>query len=434
LTKRLGIAALCLVLLLAGAAALVVMNSERAQDALLRRAAAARVAHPRNYLYSPDSLDLVFCGTGSPLADRDRGQACIGVFAGGRFYLIDAGTGGAERLNRYQVPLAGLDGVLLTHFHSDHIGGLGEIVLQSWAAGRATPLKVYGPPGVARVTAGFQEAYALDSADRTAHHGAAILPPAGARLEPIGIDIPPDRESVTVLEEGGLRIRAFRVDHGPVKPAYGYRVDYRGRSAVFSGDTVKVAAMARVGKGADVMVHEALSDGMIRLLADVLEESGDARRARILRDTPSYHTTPVEAAELANEAGVQLLVYSHVLPPLPNRVAERMFLRGVARKRPRGTLLAHDGLHLELPVGSRAISTEGGAAVRARGGAWRPPRILSHPPRGRPPLSCSRPDPARRRRRSPSCIGAGARARRRPARRTRSPPRGRRRPPRDRAR
>ena len=103
------------------------------------------------------------------------------------------------------------------------------------------------------------------------------------------------------------------------------------------------------------MVHEALADTMVLLLAQVLEDNGDPVRAQILRDTPGYHTTPVEAAESATEANARLLVYSHVLPPLPNKLIERIFLRGVAEARPGETLIAFDRLHLELPVGSDEI-------------------------------------------------------------------------------
>ena len=245
--------------------------------------------------------------------------------------------------------------MLYTHYHSDHIGGLGEIVLNSWAAGRRAPLKLYGPKGIALVAEGFETAYRLDSGYRTAHHGEGLMPPDGSKLTPVFVDVPGDDEVVTVFEEGGLKIGAFRVDHGPIRPAYGYRVDYRGRSAIFSGDTVKHANLARVGRDVDVMVHEALSERMILLLAQVLEGNGDPDRAQILRDTPGYHTTPVEAAESATEARARLLVYSHVLPPLPNKLIEQIFLRGVAEARAGETLIAFDGLHLELPIGSEDI-------------------------------------------------------------------------------
>lgn len=353
--RKLLAGAILLILLLSLAVFTVLCFSESAQDRLLRRAIIVRVSQARTELYDKDSLDLVFCGTGSPLADRDRGKACVAVFAGGYFFLVDSGPGASERLSWYQVPMGHLTGVLFTHFHSDHIGGLGEIVLNSWAAGRRTPLKLYGPRGIELVAEGFQTAYKLDSGYRTAHHGEALMPPVGSRLEPVRVDVPTDEDIATVFEKDGLKITAFRVAHGPIEPAYGYRFDYRGRSAIFSGDTVKHPNLARVGRDVDLMVHEACANHMMLILAAVLEENGDPDRAQIMRDVPSYHTTPVEAAEIATEANARLLVYSHVLPPLPNKLMERIFLRGVAGARRGETLIAHDGLHLELPVGSKEI-------------------------------------------------------------------------------
>jgi len=46
-----------------------------------------------------------------------------------------------------------------------------------------------------------------------------------------------DIEEGVVFEEGGVKVTAFLVDHEPIVPAFGYRVDYRGRSVVLSGDT-----------------------------------------------------------------------------------------------------------------------------------------------------------------------------------------------------
>src|SRR5678815_5662535 len=91
--------------------------------------------------------------------------------------------------------------ILYTHFHSDHIGELGEFNLQTWGAGRAEPLRVYGPPGVERVVAGFQEAYELDTKYRVAHHGADFLPPDVCLL--YTSDAADERSSVDL---GGRRI------------------------------------------------------------------------------------------------------------------------------------------------------------------------------------------------------------------------------------
>ena len=341
------------VLLAGGLAWAVLWFSPSLQDAAMERQATAMVT-PENEVLSKDALHVVFCGTGSPLPDPDRASACYGIYAGGHFFLLDAGPGGWPKLARMRVPVASIDGVLLTHLHSDHIGGLPEIALNTWVAGRKEPLKVYGPPGTETVTEGFNEAFSLDHRYRVAHHGADYLPPEAADMVPEIVDVPTHDKPVTVFDKDGLKIIAFQVNHLPVKPAYGYRVDYKGRSVVFSGDTRMEENVARFGKGADVMVHEALAKHMVNMIGRVLAKAGD-RRAKVMGDIPGYHTTPVEGAEIANEAGVKLLVYSHIVPVLPNEIAERIFLRGVSDVRPQGTMIGYDGLYLELPLGSDRI-------------------------------------------------------------------------------
>jgi ribonuclease Z len=334
---------------------LLVRTSTRAQDAVMARMIARRALGDRTELLADDALHVVLCGTGSPLPDPRRASACTAIVAGGAVLLIDAGPGAGERLNALRLPSGRLAAVLLTHFHSDHIGGLGEVALASWVGGRTAPLRVLGGPGVERVARGFETAYAADAGYRTAHHGTDLLPPAAAHLEPVVIDVPRDGGPVIAFDEDGLVVRAFRVQHAPVEPAYGYRVEWRGRAVVLSGDTARTDAVVRAATGADVLVHEALAPHMVEAIAAALAAHGDTRRARILRDIPGYHTTPVEAAEVANAAGVRLLVLTHVVPPLPNAVAERIFLRGVDAVRGHDTLLGHDGLELRLPADSVAI-------------------------------------------------------------------------------
>ena len=182
------------------------------------------------------------------------------------------------------------------------IGELGEFNLQTWGAGRSEPLRVFGPPGVERVVAGFNEAYALDTGYRIAHHGADFLPESAAHMQARPIEAPEGAGPVLVVEENGLRITAFPVDHRPVVPAYGYRFDYRGRSVVVSGDTTKSSSLIAAAHGADVLVHEAQANHLIAAIGEAAAAIGRDRIAKIMHDIPSYHTTPVQAAEVANEA------------------------------------------------------------------------------------------------------------------------------------
>ena len=151
----------------------------RIVDVWLYRKMAARMLSddPMPQLAQPGELSVLLCGTGSPLPDPHRAGACTLIAAGDDLYVVDCGA----RL-RAQPSDCGAcrwrksNGVLLTHFHSDHIAELGELRLQTWVAGRRTPLKVYGPPGVEDVVAGFNQAYSHDADYRTAHHGEKFLP------------------------------------------------------------------------------------------------------------------------------------------------------------------------------------------------------------------------------------------------------------------
>ncbi len=323
-------------------------------DVWLYRQMAQRVLHAPPVLANPGELSVLLCGTGSPLPDRSRAGPCALIAAGGDYYLVDAGLDSARNLMLWQIPLDRIRGVFLTHMHSDHIAELGEIRLQTWVAGRNAPLKVYGPPGIETVVAGFNEAYALDSGYRTAHHGAAFLPPGAAALAAVPLPLG-NADARVMMLAGGLKVTAIRVNHGPVKPAYGYRFDYNGRSVVISGDTSPDENLARAARGADVLVHEALSPELVAILGHALQAAGRVRTAKIMHDIPGYHTSPVDAARIANEAHVRFLVYTHLLPVLPDAIAERAFLRGVSGVRPAGVTLGQDGLLVRLPPHSAEI-------------------------------------------------------------------------------
>ena len=298
-------------------------------------------------LAGPRDLSVLLCGTGSPLPDVKRAGPCTLVAAGTHLFLVDAGLDSARNLMIWHVPLERVDAILITHFHSDHIAELGELRLQTWVAGRKRPLTVFGPPGIERVVDGFNEAYALDAGYRTAHHGAAMLPPDAVSLLAVPV-VAPAHGPGMVLSRDGLTIRAFRVHHDPATPAYGYRFDFHGRSVVVSGDTAPSDNLANAARGSDVLVHEALSPELVGLLRDVAVSAGRTRPAKIFHDIPGYHTSPVDAARIANRADVRLLVFTHLLPPLPAGFAEVAFLRGVRDVRPTGVTLGHDGLIIRL--------------------------------------------------------------------------------------
>jgi ribonuclease Z len=304
----------------------------------------------------PDGLHIAVVGSGSPLPDPKRGNPCVAVIAGKRLYVVDAGEGSSETLNRMGIPPGRITAVLLTHYHSDHIGGLGSVNLQRWVADAdPNPMRVLGPPGLDRVLAGFNEAYALDGTYRTAHHGEEIAPPSGATMAGEPFDFADGEEAKVVLDEDGLKVTAFVVDHTPVEPVVGYRFDYGGRSAVISGDTVYAPALVRASEGADLLLHDALSIELLKLVEDAAAAAGLANRSQILADVSDYHATAPQAADAAREAGVGALAITHIVPPLPLKGLEGPFL-GDARARFGGPLwLAQDGDLYKLPSGGTGV-------------------------------------------------------------------------------
>jgi ribonuclease Z len=279
-----------------------------------------------------------FCGTGAPLPDRSRAEACTAIWAGGRLFVFDSGEGSAETLSLMGMPLGKIAGVWLTHLHSDHFEGLGALMLQRWAGSAAsTPLPVNGPEGVLRITSGLNEAFAIDAGFRMAHHGEAVVPKSGYGLS--GNTVAPG----IVYDESGVRITAFRVAHGPVDPAFGYRLDYGGHSVTLSGDTSKSAEVARMAKQSDVLVHEVLSVRMVKIMAAAAAKAGQVNRTKILTDIQNYHTTPEQAAETARDANVGVLAFTHIVPAVPSRLLEGAFVGDARTIFPKPVWVMHDG-------------------------------------------------------------------------------------------
>ena len=307
-----------------------------------------------------DGLHLTLCGAGSPLPDPNRSGPCVAVIAGEQIFIVDAGSGAARNMQAYGINPAVVGAVLLTHFHSDHMDGLGELMTLRWAGGNyEDSLPLYGAPGVDEVARGFNLAYRQDKAYRVAHHGDDVVPASGHGLESRTFELPEPGKEVVFHEEGDLTITAFRVEHDPIDPAIGYRFDYKGRSAVITGDTIQSAEIERISKDVDLLVHEALAAHMVKRMEDAARAAGMEARAKILFDIQDYHATPVQAAESAQKAGARALLLYHIVPPLIIPGAEAAFLQGVSAAYDGPTYLGRDGLSVSLLAGSDAIDVSG---------------------------------------------------------------------------
>jgi ribonuclease Z len=249
---------------------------------------------------------VTLLGTGVPIPSPDRFGPSTLVEAGDQKFLIDAGRGATIRLYQLKVPIGRIDVQLLTHYHSDHTSCLPDVWLTGWLEShfgtRKTPYKVIGPTGAKRLMENLERAYADDIKIRVADEK---LPLSG-----IATDVTEFDRDGLVYEKNGVKVIAFEVDHGDViKPCYGYRFEYGGRSAVFSSDTRYNANVIKYGAGADLLVHEVASarPGLMK----------EAYVQRII----GHHTTPREAGQVFALTKPKLAAFTHIVQLGSNKIA-----------------------------------------------------------------------------------------------------------------
>ena len=245
-------------------------------------------------------LKVTLLGTGSPNPQPDRFSMSTLVEAGDTKLLFDAGRGSSIRLWQAGVSLGRIDAVFLTHYHSDHTIGLPDLLLTGWIdtpyGRRKSPLTVIGPTGVVALTKGITAAYADDIRTRIDDEA---LPPAGATFDAREFT----GDGSVVYDQGGVKVTAFEVDHGDkIKPAFGYRIDYKGRSVVISGDTRRSENLVKYARGVDLLIHEVA----------LVNEAALAANAGF-RHIMAHHISPEEAASVFAAARPKLAVYSHLV-------------------------------------------------------------------------------------------------------------------------
>jgi ribonuclease Z len=240
-------------------------------------------------------ITVTLLGTGSPIPDVERFGPSILVQAGSQTLLFDVGRGAHQRLVQTGLNAGHLDAVFLTHLHSDHIVGIPDLWLTGWLSRRNRPWAVFGPSGTVGMMNALKLAFGADIQARVEE--------TGGLLSRVGADVNArDIEPGVVYERDGLRVTAIRVDHGAIAPAYGYRIDFSGRSVVLSGDTRVSPALIEAAAGTQLIIHE-------------LFQASDA----LLRDNPliarikQVHVDASEAGSIFQRVRPRLAVYSHII-------------------------------------------------------------------------------------------------------------------------
>jgi ribonuclease Z len=246
------------------------------------------------------NLKVTLLGTGNPRPVMSRFGPSILVEAGTEKLLFDCGRGATQRLYQLQIPFNDISALFLTHLHSDHTVGIPDLWLTGWVMGRSSPLPVRGPEGTKAMMEHLREAYAFDIHIR--RDVDTKLPGAGAEV------IAKDIEEGVVYNNAGVKVTAFLVDHGEIKPAFGYRVDYGGHSVTLSGDTRPSENLVKFAQGTDVLIHEVIDPA-------AFSETGSTDTAEQRKKIVEHHTTPEQAGVIFTRVRPKLAVYSHIVPP-----------------------------------------------------------------------------------------------------------------------
>ena len=326
---------------------LVSLNSHSIQDRILNIGLKNILSSAEPFLDKEDTLKVVICGSRSPLPSPGRAESCVLVEAGDDIYIFDLGNGSVNNLTQYQLPWQNVKAVLITHMHSDHMADLPDAHLQSWIQGRTSSLKVYGPEGINLVTKGFELAYSADYQYRNEHHGDDMLPMSVAGFNPIKIT---DNQLIQ-NDTPELEILPFVVDHYPVNSAFGFKISYKGRTVVISGDTIHDGSVQKYSKDVDLLVHSAISIDIVERMRGL---APIPQMDKILLDIQDYHTSIEEAGEIARDANVKHLLIYHSIPTPRNSLMERVFFRPIEGIFDNYSL-SDDGTRVIMPVDNNEI-------------------------------------------------------------------------------
>src|SRR5262249_43453040 len=250
---------------------------------------------------------LVLLGTAAgPVPGRSREMTSHVMLSNGSAYVLDCGMGVTNQFARTGIPFDSLKSIFITHHHADHNIEYGPLLIVGWILGMSLDVRAFGPPPLKQMTEGFMRAY-----KQTVDFWAEDF-----HMKPLtSVDVQEISAAGPVTEDDNVKVSAILVEHPPVKPALAYRFDFKDRSIAFSGDTAPLEAVAKMAKGADVLVHEAMNVSAIETYIHGEIAKGRPIKFKDLMAHMKADHTPVEdVGRIAQEGGVKTLVLSHLIP------------------------------------------------------------------------------------------------------------------------
>lgn len=256
---------------------------------------------------------------------------------GGQRIVVDAGLGVTRGLCDQGMALKDIRTVFITHLHSDHYLELGPLLYTAWTAGLKTPVRIWGPSGLATYFEGFFLSMREDIDTRIEDEGRPDL------RDLVSCHVIRGGE---VIVEGGIAVTAMSSIHPPLRESWSLSFRGAGRHVVFSGDTAHNPALADFARGADLLIHEAMLAEGLEALQRRIGNGDDRLMAHWLR----AHTLAEDAARVATEAGVGALALHHLIPSDDPDFGVTDWQRACAPLW-RGPLhVGRDGLRIDLPL------------------------------------------------------------------------------------
>lgn len=270
-------------------------------------------------MFSKDDIKIIFLGTGNTLGGVYRSKSSVALIAAGEIFLIDCGCGAVQRMLAKSIAPNKINKIFFTHHHTDHNGGFIDYFITSSLnrtdSGRKTPVEVFGPDNSNEVISKMRESIESDVISRHS------------------VDDSWSKIIINELNDGeiynrkGLIVDVFTVNHGSYKPSVGFKFEYNKKKIVFSGDTSPHENVFKASKDADILVHESYNKNWILASIEQNPEDEGALKAAM-----SKHTSTIEVAKLAQEAGVKHLILTHHIPsPLPIKKIEQQYISGMSK-------------------------------------------------------------------------------------------------------
>jgi ribonuclease BN (tRNA processing enzyme) len=314
------------------ASAVGVSGAEAAQDA------SAAAPEP--------ATEIVFLGTaGGPPLRLDRSEPSTLLIVDGREYLIDCGIGTVRRMLEAGIKSEQVKTIFFTHLHADHDLGLTDVMANDFVHtdlfGAAASFNIYGPPQTKElvdaafhfITIGFRPFEAENPSARRAVNGQFESPFVAHEFDQDGV----------IFRDGKIRVIATENSHYALMPppqrevlkSYAYRIETPHGVIVFTGDTGPSDAVARLAKGADVLVAEASSrdrEDLARFIHSMAARNHwSPKRALAFRaHFVSEHLDTDNIGELATKAGVKAVMLYHYDPL--DKADQAAYASGVKKK------------------------------------------------------------------------------------------------------